>query len=31
MQRPWAKYFSKFISAYKRHGIDMCAAALAQP
>jgi len=25
MQRPWAKYFSKFISAYKRHGIDMWA------
>ena len=25
MQRPWAKYFSKFIAAYKRHGIDMWA------
>merc|ERR1719157_482133 len=25
MQRPWAKYFSKFIQAYKKHGIDMWA------
>lgn len=23
MQRPWAKYFSKFISAYSGHGIDL--------
>ena len=23
MQRPWAKYFSRFISAYKKHGIPM--------
>ena len=23
MQRPWAKYFSRFISAYKSHGIPM--------
>jgi len=23
MQRPWAKYYSKFISAYKAQGIDM--------
>jgi len=23
MMRPWAKYFSKFISAYRAHGIDM--------
>jgi glucosylceramidase len=23
MQRPWAKYFSKFIAAYRAHGIDM--------
>ena len=22
-QRPWAEYFSRFISAYKAHGIDM--------
>ena len=22
-QRPWAKYFSKFIEAYKKHGIPM--------
>ena len=22
-QRPWAKYFSKFISAYRSHGIDL--------
>ena len=29
MQRPWAKYFSKFIAAYKRHGIDMWAVTLA--
>ena len=23
MQAPWAKYFSKFITAYKKHGIDL--------
>jgi glucosylceramidase len=23
MQRTWAKYFSKFIAAYRKHGIDM--------
>jgi glucosylceramidase len=23
MQRPWAKYFSKFISAYRKHGIEL--------
>ncbi|KOO24658.1 glucosylceramidase, partial [Chrysochromulina tobinii] len=25
MQRPWAKYFSKWITAYKSHGIDIWA------
>jgi O-glycosyl hydrolase len=25
MQRPWANYFSKWISAYKGHGIDVWA------
>ena len=23
MQRPWAKYFSKFISAYRSHGVEL--------
>ena len=23
MQRPWAKYFSKFITAYRKHGIKL--------
>ena len=23
MQRPWAKYFSKFLSAYRAHGIHL--------
>ena len=23
MQRPWAKYFSKFINAYAKHGLKM--------
>ena len=31
MQRPWAKYFSKFLSAYKKHGIDVRAAREASP